>query len=304
MGGSGAGRDTGVGRPRRGGRAARVLVDGIALGVESVGEGPPLLLLHGFTGSARTWDPCVAALQSAVRVVAVDLVGHGRSDAPADPARYRMERCMGDLARVLDRLGIERTGVLGYSMGGRVALHLAAAYPERVAALVLESASPGLADPAEREARSRSDQELAASIEREGIEWFVDCWERLPLFASQAALSETARRRLRAQRLQNRPHGLANSLRGMGAGAQEPLWDRLATVVMPTLVVVGELDARFRVAGARMAASMPRASLEVVPQAGHAVHLERPADFTARVLAFLERSALAAPPAPPRARHD
>src|SRR6516164_1881590 len=121
-------------------------IHGIALHVEELGDGPPLLLLHGFMGSAESWVPRAAVFAShGLRTIAVDLIGHGRSEAPADPARYGMERCLEDLLEVLDRLRLPRTAVLGYSMGGRVALHLASAAPERVSALVLESASPGLA---------------------------------------------------------------------------------------------------------------------------------------------------------------
>ncbi len=265
----------------------RIAVDGIALNVEEVGQGHPLILLHGFTGSTRTWDSFVPAWARDHRVLAVDILGHGDSDSPADPERYTMDRCVEDLVALLDRLGVEDTHLLGYSMGGRVALHLAAAQPQRIAGLVLESASPGLASAAERAERVRSDERLAASIERDGLERFVDDWEAIPLFASQQALPAETRERLRRQRLRNDPAGLAHSLRGLGTGHQAPLWDRLASVAIPTLVVVGELDAKYREIGARMAALMPLARLEVVPAAGHAIHLEQPERFGRAVSEFL-----------------
>lgn len=271
-------------------------VNGIALNVEVAGAGRPLLLLHGFTGSTATWAPLGPAWARQSRTIAVDLIGHGRSDAPADPARYRMEHCVADLLAVLDTLGIERADVLGYSMGGRVALHLAAAAPARVSALVLESASPGLADPAERQARRAADAALAATIERDGVAAFVDRWARLPLFASQATLPADVRARLRAQRLQNSPVGLANSLLGMGAGRPAPLWDRLAALTCPTLLIAGALDQKYCDLARAMAAALPAARLAIVPEAGHAVHLERPAAFAEIVPAFL-----AAPGAAPAA---
>ncbi len=132
-----------------------------------------------------------------------------------------------------------------------------------------------------------SDERLAASIERDGLERFVDDWEAIPLFASQQALPAETRERLRRQRLRNDPAGLAHSLRGLGTGHQAPLWDRLASVAIPTLVVVGELDAKYREIGARMAALMPLARLEVVPAAGHAIHLEQPERFGRAVSEFL-----------------
>jgi 2-succinyl-6-hydroxy-2,4-cyclohexadiene-1-carboxylate synthase len=244
-------------------------------------------LLHGFTGSADNWHPQVEAFSTHFQTVAVDLPGHGLSDSPADPERYGMVHCAADLAAVLDQLGLERASVLGYSMGGRVALHLAMAHPGRVQALVLESASPGLADPVERAARVRDDEALAHSLERDGLEAFVDRWERLPLFASQRRLPRAIRAGQRAQRLRNNPAGLANSLRGAGTGAQPALWDRLPKLRTRTLLLAGELDLKFVGLARQMAERLPRARLEIVPDAGHAVHLERPHEFAQRVLAFL-----------------
>lgn len=265
----------------------RLAVNGVRLGVAVRGEGPALLLLHGFTGSGATWRPFLGEWRG-FTAIAVDLLGHGASDCPPDPGRYRMERCVKDLLSLLDRLGVERTAVLGYSMGGRVALHLALAAPRRLWALVLESASPGIDDDGEREARRLADEGLANAIEREGVERFVAYWESLPLFASQARLPAPVREELRRQRLGHNPRGLANSLRGMGAGAQEPLSGRLGEVRVPTLVIAGALDERYCALGRRMAEAMPATRLEVVAGAGHAVHLERPDVFARVVRGFLE----------------
>lgn len=265
---------------------ALVEVNGLRLNVEATGDGFPLLLLHGFTGSAATWQPFREAW-SGFRTIAVDLIGHGASDAPADESRCTMERCVADLVALLDAHGIDRAAVLGYSMGGRVALQLALAAPERVAALMLESASPGIDDAAERAARLAADRALADDLERDGIEAFVDRWENLPLWSTQARLPKAARAALRAQRLRNSTTGLANSLRGMGAGAQAPVRVRLGELRMPVLLVVGAEDAKYREIAQSMQGRMADARLEIVEGAGHAVHLERPAAFTPLVKEFL-----------------
>ncbi|MCX7789953.1 MAG: 2-succinyl-6-hydroxy-2,4-cyclohexadiene-1-carboxylate synthase [Chloroflexaceae bacterium] len=251
------------------------------------GHGPPLLLLHGFTGSAEERAGLIPALAPLRQVIAVDLPGHGRAPAPADPSCYTMERTVADLLALLDHLGHAACDILGYSMGGRVALHLAATAPARVRALVLESASPGIEDPAERAARAAADEALAARIEQEGLEWFVDHWASLPLFASQARLPEAARAALRERRLRGSATGYANSLRGMGAGRQRSLWADLPAMRVPALIISGELDEKYVAIGARMAAAMPLARQVIVPGAGHTVHLEQPEAFRDLVVGYI-----------------
>jgi 2-succinyl-6-hydroxy-2,4-cyclohexadiene-1-carboxylate synthase len=248
----------------------------------------PLLLLHGFTGSATAWASLLDALPPHIHAIAPDLIGHGRTDSPADPARYRMEHCVADLLALLDMLQLKQVDLLGYSMGGRVALQLAAAAPERINTLILESSSPGLADANEREARAAADNALADSIERDGLAAFVERWERLPLFASQAALPEDVRTRICAQRMRNNPLGLANSLRGMGTGQQSSLWDRLPEITIPTLLIVGELDRKYCAIANEMQALLPNARTLQIANAGHTVHVEQPQVFAQNVLKFLE----------------
>src|SRR4028118_1606340 len=144
----------------------RLQISDIMLNVEVAGAGPALLLLHGFMGSTAAWAPYVDLLAQRRRVIMVDLIGHGDSDAPAEAERYRMEHCSSDLLRLLDRLEVPDVEVIGYSMGGRVALHLATMAPERVTALILESSSPGLDDPLERQARGAGGDAPAAQPAR------------------------------------------------------------------------------------------------------------------------------------------
>jgi 2-succinyl-6-hydroxy-2,4-cyclohexadiene-1-carboxylate synthase len=246
-------------------------------------------MLHGFTGSVTTWAPLRALLNTHFTTIAVDLPGHGQSGSPADPARYSLTRLADDLRQVLDTMDVKRTAVLGYSLGARAALQFALAFPERTAALVLESGTPGIDDAAERNARVASDSELAATIERDGIEPFVDAWEKLPLWSSQASLSPAAATRLREQRLANKPPGLANCLRGAGSGALPSVFERLFELHLPVLLIVGAMDEKFTAAGERMAKSITGSKLEIVNGAGHAVHLEQPDDFSRLVSDFFSR---------------
>ncbi|MBM4416421.1 MAG: 2-succinyl-6-hydroxy-2,4-cyclohexadiene-1-carboxylate synthase [Chloroflexi bacterium] len=260
---------------------------GITLHAEVAGQGPPLVLLHGFTGSASSWTPFVEAVAGEWLTIAADVVGHGASDAPEALDHYRMEAAAADLVALLRALGHQRACWLGYSMGARVALHVAALHPEATAALVVEGGNPGIRDAAERAARVASDEALAERIEREGVPAFIDFWEAVPLFATQRELPSATWDAQRAGRLRNSPRGLANSLRGMGAGAHAPLWDRLAAVAAPALVLAGERDERYAAIGRELAAALPGATVHLVPGAGHNTHLERPAAFTVAVSEFL-----------------
>jgi 2-succinyl-6-hydroxy-2,4-cyclohexadiene-1-carboxylate synthase len=247
----------------------------------------PLVLLHGFTGSVANWHEPVHHFGAARPIVTIDLLGHGHTAAPADPARYRMAESAADLVDLLAIIAPGPVNLLGYSMGGRLALYLAVTYPHLINKLILESASPGLAEPAARAARVHSDEALADQIERDGIGAFVEYWARIPLFASQQRLPVALRQRLRDQRLQNRPHGLANSLRGMGTGVQPSLWDRLSALTVPVLLLTGEDDDKFDAIAQQMATRLPNARHQTIPQAGHTIHLEQPEAYWATVGAFL-----------------
>ncbi len=240
-------------------------------------DAPPVLALHGFTGSADTMADVAGCLLPTYRVIVPDLVGHGRSSAPGDIADYTLEACVDQLAALLDRLGAAPAHLLGYSMGGRVALALAAWQPDRVRSAACIGASAGIDEPMERSERQARDEALADSIERDGVPTFVDRWMALPLFASQSCLGEPFLDGARRQRLDNSPTGLANSLRGMGTGAQPPLHIELARTAVPIRLVVGADDAKFRAIGADLAARLPSAELIEIAGAGHAAHLEQPA---------------------------
>lgn len=216
----------------------------------------------------------------------LDLPGHGRNGGDVAPWRFTFDAVEAEItALALD----EPLDLVGYSMGGRIALAYAVRNPGRVGRLVLESASPGLDTEADRAARRASDEALARRIEKEGVEAFVDHWESLPLFESQQALAAEVRTMHRTGRLRNHPGSLAASLRGLGTGALPGYWGSLPDLRVPVLVLVGGLDRKFSEVGARMAGLIPDIRLVEVPDAGHTVHLERPEAWLGAVSGFLSR---------------
>jgi 2-succinyl-6-hydroxy-2,4-cyclohexadiene-1-carboxylate synthase len=228
---------------------------------------PTLVLLHGFTHTGASWDRVGAALAERYRPLAPDIRGHG-SASGVEPVS--LDAVIGDL----ESLAPPTFTLAGYSMGGRIALHLALARPERVKRLVLIGASPGLADPAERSARRVSDEQLADEIERSTIEAFAQRWAQTPVLAGLPADVAAA---VHTDRLRSPPAGLARALRGLGTGALPSLWGRLGELRTPVTLIVGERDDKFRGIATQMAGVLPDARVEVVAGAGHAVHLEAPA---------------------------
>ncbi|MFS0644315.1 2-succinyl-6-hydroxy-2,4-cyclohexadiene-1-carboxylate synthase [Siminovitchia sp. 179-K 8D1 HS] len=265
----------------------RLSIDGISYHVDVQGSGEAVMLLHGFTGNGGTWKETINILSGSFRTIAVDLPGHGQTDAPADLAKYEMEAVAAHLLELLNRLKIDHVHLLGYSMGGRLALGMSILYPERFKSLMLESSSPGLRTKVEREQRIMADQQLAEKILKDGIESFVDYWENIPLFSTQKALPVEKQRAIRQSRLKNRAKGLANSLLGMGTGRQPSWWDRLQELQVPVLVICGELDVKFCRIAKEMDKRIPDSRLVILEGAGHALHVEEPMKFGTIVKEFL-----------------
>jgi 2-succinyl-6-hydroxy-2,4-cyclohexadiene-1-carboxylate synthase len=261
------------------------------LRVRTVGEGTgiPVLMVHGFTGTAEGWgEGILEGLAHQRQVLAVDLPGHGESSGDRDPERFTMDRVVADLVAVLDDRGIEKADWVGYSMGGRISVAAAVTHPERIHRLVLESASPGLRAEDARARRRRQDDLLARRIEAQGIEAFVDYWMAQPLFSTQLRLPPAVLGDSRRRRLRNDPTALAHVLRGMGTGSQPSYWDRLAGVAIPTLLLTGELDARYTRIASEMAALLQKARHVIVPDAGHTIHLELPRAWLRVVSTYFE----------------
>jgi 2-succinyl-6-hydroxy-2,4-cyclohexadiene-1-carboxylate synthase len=227
-----------------------------------------VVLLHGFSGTHHAWDGVVARLDPERYLpLALDLPGHGAAADAERPITFP-----GCVAHVL-AAGPERFVLCGYSQGGRIALHVALAAPERVSRLLLVSTSAGIEDATERAGRRRSDHLLADELESCPFDDFIERWRAQPLFAGEPL---DVGRFAREDQLRNRPDALAAALRGIGTGEMEPLWSRLAELTMPVTVLVGARDEKYRVLGQRMTELLPDAQLVVAP-GGHGLPLENPA---------------------------
>jgi 2-succinyl-6-hydroxy-2,4-cyclohexadiene-1-carboxylate synthase len=230
-----------------------------------------LILLHGFGGTHRAWGGVVGLLdRERYSPLALDLPGHG--DAADAPRPISFAGCVEHV------LGASppRFALCGYSLGGRVALHVALAAPERVERLVLIGVNPGIEDAGERIARQRSDRALADDLDRRPYEEFIERWRTQPLFAADppevGVLAREDQRR-------NRPDALAAVMRGLGVGEMRPLWDRLPELGMPVIVLVGERDEKFLALGRRTVELLSRGELVLAP-GGHGLPLENPAAIT------------------------
>ncbi|WP_107839841.1 2-succinyl-6-hydroxy-2,4-cyclohexadiene-1-carboxylate synthase [Metasolibacillus meyeri] len=254
-------------------------INGINVHVRSWNDhlSPTLVCLHGFTGSANTWQPL--ANEVPVRLVAIDLMGHGATDAPDDVVYYTMDAQLEILDKLFKQLGLHSFILLGYSLGGRVALSYAVHYPKKIQHLILESASPGLEKTEERLTRQEADNQLAQSIEQNGLKAFVEKWETIPLFASQKQLPKAVQQTLREERLQQREIGLANSLRGIGTGVMPPLWNRLHQLKMPVTLITGQLDTKFVAIAESMRERIQQVEHRTINGVGHAIHVENLAEF-------------------------
>ena len=260
--------------------AAHALRPGLA-SARGLPERPTVVLLHGFTGDALDFVWLAQHIPGDWRFVGIDLLGHGASDSPQDPALYAMPACLDQLDAVLAALGIWRAHLLGYSMGGRAALSWAARHGQRWRSVALVGASPGLALERERAQRQAQDEAWAAILEQgihagQGAQAFLARWRQAPILQSQRRVKPQALAWMDERRAWRVAQGLLGSLRGLGLGQMPPLWDALSTIEAPTLLITGQEDAKFEALAAQMSARLPRATRLRVMGAGHTCHLEAP----------------------------
>ena len=259
---------------------ATIKVRGIGAHVETWHneQAETIVMLHGFTGSTKTWEQ-VASMLPQYRVIAIDCIGHGQTESPNDYTIYQMEHQLAVLEEVFEALQLTTFTLIGYSMGGRIALSYAIKYPGRVLTLMLESASPGLRTEQERRVRKEADEALANNIQLNSVANFVDMWENIPLFASQKRLPEHIQQSIREERLQQNEQGLANSLRGIGTGVMPPMWDKLHTLSMPVTLITGALDTKFVDIAREMTIFIQKVRHLIVNDVGHAIHVENSTEF-------------------------
>jgi len=249
---------------------------------------PPLLLLHGFLGSGSDWDGIVEHFTDRFYCITVDLLGHGQSVGRTDPSAYSFLGARDAIVSIVDRLHIRDVNLIGYSMGGRLALSVAIHAPSVFSNVVLESSSPGLETPIDQAERSAQDDELATEIESTDLSTFLDRWYAQPIFSSLLARSDLLNR-LKAARLRQRANELACALRGLSTGRQPSYWDQLARMNVPLLLVAGELDQKYIRIGENMASLCKEARTAIIPGAGHNTHVENPEAFIRVVDSFFER---------------
>jgi len=258
---------------------------GLAIEVNSSGSGTQTVLaVHGFAQTRRCLGPLGAALTQRGTLVSVDAPGHGDSEKFAEA---NLEVAASLLADVIttsqNATGTVSMDVVGYSMGGRMSLQLAVDHPELVRRLVLIGATAGIEDPIARAERAAADDANATRLIEIGVERFVQEWLSGPLFTGLEPWAQFT-----SERLTNTAAGLAGSLRNAGTGAMTPVWDRLAEVTIPVLCIAGERDAKFCAASRRLASALPHGRLAIIPDSGHAAHLEQSEAVIAEVTAFLD----------------
>ncbi|AFY81558.1 2-succinyl-6-hydroxy-2,4-cyclohexadiene-1-carboxylate synthase [Oscillatoria acuminata] len=247
-------------------------------------QNPCILFLHGFMGRWDNFHEIIETLSDKFYCVTVDLPGHGKTQILGGDDCYQMPQTAHGLIELLDDLGIFRCYLLGYSMGGRLALYLTLHFPERFEKVILESASPGLSSAEGRSQRRHRDEILAQQLETGDFYSFLSQWYQQPLFDS--VRHHPSFDRLFQNRLQNQPKTLATSLRQMGSGSQPSLWELLPSHPVPLLLLVGEWDRKFQEINHKITQVCPVAQLEIIPDSGHTIHWENPSAYLKSVIKF------------------
>lgn len=248
---------------------------------------PIILFLHGFMGDCNEFNQVISLLSDQFCCLAVDLPGHGQTKVMGGDECYKMANTAQALLNLLEQLSVEKCFLVGYSMGGRLALYLTLHFPERFPKVVLESASPGLKTGEERWKRLQRDLELSQELVTIDFSEFLTNWYHQPLFVSLKKHPKFEQ--MIESRLQNNPFELAKSLRNLSTGCQPSLWEALKQNQNPMLLLVGEYDKKFRVLNSEMAKLCKAAEVNLISNCGHNIHVENPRVFFDKVRQFLAK---------------
>lgn len=250
-------------------------------------DNPPLLFLHGFTGSSEDWRAIANQVNKSFSSIGFDLIGHGKSASPESEELYSAEAIANQINNIIELTVRGRVIPVGYSMGGRAALNFAVKYPEKVAALILESTTPGIKDNKLRNERVKSDGEIIQFIKTRTIGEFIDYWMEKEIFNTQRRFSEEKRKRIKEAKLRNNLVGLANSLQEFGTGKMPPLFEHLNEIKCKILLTTGKLDTKFTNINKEILNLFPEAEHKIIKNAGHNTHLEEPVNFIKELNQFL-----------------
>ncbi|MEW6492458.1 MAG: 2-succinyl-6-hydroxy-2,4-cyclohexadiene-1-carboxylate synthase [Cyanobacteriota bacterium] len=263
-----------------------MMVDDIQFHYSLIGntDKPVILFLHGFMGDRNEFNEVTSLLNHQFCCLTVDLPGHGKTRVIGGEECYTMPNTAQALMHWLDQLNVKECFLVGYSMGGRLALYLTLHFPHRFPKVVLESASPGLKTEGDRRERIQRDFELAEKLEVNDFKPFLLNWYNQPLFASLNNHPDFEY--LIVNRLKNNPLKLAKSLRNLSTGCQPSLWEKLQENKNNLLLLVGEYDAKFIAINSEMARLCQSAKLKIVSNCGHNIHFENPKLFAEDISNF------------------
>jgi len=253
---------------------------------KSEGNGLPLLLIHGFTGSHKSFDEISKYLQQFFKIIRIDLAGHGKSMSQ-DASFFSFENSIKSILKILDDLRLIKVNILGYSLGGRNAMHFVSKFQERVNKLIVCSSSYGLKNQLEKDKRINSDQKLIDLLENNNLKEFVKLWESLPLWDSEKRLSIEKIKKHKKIRLSNNPFGLALNLKHQGQGKQNNLLSELKKIKNETLILYGEKDDKYKKISTKLDKTIRNSKTIMVPESGHNIILENPIYVSRAVKNFI-----------------
>ena len=250
---------------------------------------PPIIFLHGFMGRGEDWRAVCEMLAGDFYCLAPDLPGHGENTKlPLDAPIIFNDLAKGVLT-LLDVYALPLAALVGYSMGGRVALHTIIKHPARFRALVLESASPGLKEEKERQERLEIDGMRAKNILQNGLPSFLEKWYQAEVFASLQSRPKILDS-IKTARRQNEAAWMAKIIIDLSPGQQQPLWEELPNLALPSLILAGELDEKYSQIATKTAGAVVNAQLQLIPETGHNIHTEEAGVFVKEVEVFLKRT--------------